>query len=451
PTEQWFIKILDKKKKLIEQGRKVKWHPEFMRKRYENWVNGLEWDWSISRERHFGIPIPVWECKKCNTLKGTSKIILPKEKELPIDPLQTKKKCPKCKKDAVPEIKVLDTWATSSISPQIASSLINHSYDSFDKSKAPKIKIPFSFRNNAHDIIRTWDFYTIVKSLYHENKIPWENMMVSGFVTLKGEKMSKSKGNVIDPKEIMEKYGSDALRFWAASSKLGEDTDYQEKELVTGKKLVNKLLNASKFVFMNLEGFNGKKPKKRVGTDIEFDEEIQHLIKNVTGSFNRYNYSVAKSRTEDFFWRYFTFYIELVKGRIYNEKGDKKLSAQYTLYQSLLTILKLMAPIMPFITEEIYQKHFSKYEKNKSIHLTKWPKSKEDTQSSSYLRMAESLYLMINQERTKNKKSMNSEIILTLESRNIRALNSSGMRDDFKNMVHAKEIKEGKEFNVEFI
>ena len=219
---------------------------------------------------------------------------------------------------------------------------------------------------------------------------------------------------------------------------------YQEKELVTGKKLVNKLLNASKFVFMNLEGFNGKKPKKRVGTDIEFDEEIQHLIKNVTGSFNRYNYSVAKSRTEDFFWRYFTFYIELVKGRIYNEKGDKKLSAQYTLYQSLLTILKLMAPIMPFITEEIYQKHFSKYEKNKSIHLTKWPKSKEDTQSSSYLRMAESLYLMINQERTKNKKSMNSEIILTLESRNIRALNSSGMRDDFKNMVHAKEIKEGK-------
>ncbi|MBU1252647.1 MAG: class I tRNA ligase family protein, partial [Nanoarchaeota archaeon] len=147
PTEQWFVKILDKKKELLTQGRKIKWFPEHMRKRYDNWVNGLEWDWNISRDRHFGIPIPVWYCKDCD------EVILPEEKELPVDPLETKKKCPKCKKDASPEEKVLDTWATSSLTPQIASSLVED-----------KVKIPYSLRPNGHDIIRTWAFYTVVKS-----------------------------------------------------------------------------------------------------------------------------------------------------------------------------------------------------------------------------------------------------------------------------------------------
>ena len=189
-TEQWFIKILDKKKKLIEQGNKINWYPEFMKKRYNNWVNGLEWDWSISRERHFGIPIPVWECKDCG------EVILADEKELPIDPLQTNKKCPKCKKDAIPEEKVLDTWATSSLTPQIAASLINSSHDPFDKSKAPKIHLPFSLRPNAHDIIRTWAFYTIVRALLHEKKIPWRDIVISGVVSLGGEKMSNSIGKI---------------------------------------------------------------------------------------------------------------------------------------------------------------------------------------------------------------------------------------------------------------
>jgi valyl-tRNA synthetase len=431
-TEQWFIKVLDYKKDLIKQGKAVKWHPEFMYKRYENWVKGLEWDWSISRERHYGVPIPVWECKKCN------EIILPKEKDLPVDPLQIKKKCKKCGEYAQGEPRVLDTWATSSVTPQIADALVKD-----------KIGLPFSLRPQAHDIIRTWAFYTILKSYLHEKKIPWENIIVSGYITLGGKKMSKSKETGIQPRDLLEEYGADAIRFWAAGSKLGSDMGYQEKDLVTGKKFVNKLKNAAKFVFMNLEDYDGKKPK-RVGTDIEFEKEIRHLIKNVTGSFDRYNYSVAKSRTEDFFWRYFTFYIELVKGRIYNEKGDKKLSAQYTLYQSLLTILKLMAPIMPFITEDIYQEHLGKFEKEKSIHISEWPKLKKDTQPSSYLRMGESIYSMINQERTKNKKSMNSEIILTLTKKNIRALEDSEMMQDFKNMVHAKEIKTGK-FKVEFI
>ena len=234
-TEQWFIKILDKKKELIKQGNKIKWYPEFMHKRYDNWVNGLEWDWSISRDRYFGVPIPVWECKQCK------EIILPDEKELPVDPLETKKVCLKCQKVAEPEKRVLDTWATSSMTPQIADYLVKG-----------KIGLPFSLRPQAHDIIRTWAFYTIVKAYLHEKEIPWKDIMISGFVTLGGEKMSKSKGNVIDPIKVMDEHGADPLRFAAASSKLGNDLDYQEKDLITGKKFINKLLNSSRFVFMNL-------------------------------------------------------------------------------------------------------------------------------------------------------------------------------------------------------
>jgi valyl-tRNA synthetase len=433
-TEQWFIKILDLKKKLIVQGRKVKWYPEFMRKRYENWVNGLEWDWSISRDRHFGIPIPVWGCKKCG------EIILPREKELPVDPLQTKKKCSKCGEIAEPEKKVLDTWATSSITPQITSSLINN-----------KVKIPYSVRNNAHDIIRTWDFYSITKSYLHEKKVPWENMMVSGFITLKGEKMSKSKGNVIEPQAVMENYGADALRFWAAGSKLGEDLDYREKDLVTGKKFVTKLWNASKFVFMNLKDYKGKKPKKLEKIDELFLTKIKFLVQSVTKAFENYEYSKARAETENFFWKMFADnYLEIVKKRVYNEKGSKRESAQYTLYESLLTILKLIAPIMPFITEEIYQQYYKKREKKKSIHLSEWPEYKVGKGKTNELDLFIELLGKVRREKTKNQKSMKAEIKLDIDKKDKQVLEKEKMLQDFKNVTNANLIKTGK-FKVEFI
>jgi len=434
PTEQWFIKILDKKKELVKQGKKINWHPKFMLKRYENWVNGLEWDWGISRDRHFGVPIPVWECKKCN------KIILPIEKELPVDPLQIKKKCPKCGEDAKPEEKVLDTWATSSLTPQIASSLVKN-----------KVKIPLSLRPQAHDIIRTWAFYTIVKAYLHENKIPWEEIMVSGFVTLGGEKMSKSKGNVIDPKVVIDEYGADALRFWAAGSKLGEDLDYQEKDLITGKRFITKLMNASKFVFMNLEDYKGEKPKKLEKIDELFLKRLDILVKSVTYRFEIYEYSKAKADVEQFFWKMFCDnYLEIVKNRIYKGNGDKKLSAQYTLYKSLLTILKLIAPIMPFITEEIYQIYFRKIEKDKSIHISKWPETK-DLEKGKYdttFRHFCGILTDVRKIKTKKGKAMNTEIILGLEKKVLEKFKD--MLDDLKNVTNAKEIREGK-FKVEFV
>ncbi len=433
PTEQWFIKVLDQKKQLIKQGKKIAWYPKYMSKRYENWVNGLEWDWSISRERHFGVPIPVWECQTCKL------IILPKESELPIDPLETKKQCPTCHKQANPETKVLDTWTTSSLTPQITSNLINN-----------KLTMPYSLRAQSHDIIRTWAFYTIVKSLYHENKIPWNNIMISGFVTLKGQKMSKSKGNVIAPQLALKQYGADALRFWAAGSKLGEDLDYQEKDLITGKKFITKLWNATNFVFMNLKNFKHKKPTKLEPIDKLFLAKLNNLITISTNYFEQYEYSKAKLETEKFFWNLFTSnYLEIIKKRIYHETGNKKLSAQYTLYKSLLTILKLIAPIMPFITEEIYQQYFKKTEKTSSIHLTGWPttdktKAKVNTEELDLFLKTLS---KIRQKKSNAKKPMNSEILLTLPKKDKSKLTS--LLQDLKDVTNSKEIKEGK-FKVTF-
>jgi len=439
PTEQWFIKILDKKKDFIKQGNKINWHPEFMHKRYDNWVNGLEWDWNISRDRHFGVPIPVWECSKCK------EIIIAEEKELPIDPTEVKKKCFKCKAEAKGEEKVLDTWMTSSLSPQLASSLVN------TKDNSKIVKIPFSLRPQAHDIIRTWLFYTVVKSLYHENLVPWQNVIISGFVTLGGEKMSKSKGNSVLPQEVMEKYSADALRFWAAGSKLGEDLDYLENDLISGKKFETKLWNAANFVFMNLTDYNFKKPKKLEKIDELFLNKLNILVKSCTEAYNNYEYARAKLETEKFFWGMFCDnYLEIVKKRIYENKKGKE-SSQYALYSGLLTLLKLIAPIMPFITEEIYQTHFKNNEKDKSIHISSWPqvagsltKDKEDLIFDSFI----NILTKVRQEKSNAKKSMKSEIILTISKEDKKKINE--LLEDLKDVTNAKEIKEG-EFRVEFL
>lgn len=442
PASQWFIKILNKKNIWISQGKSMKWLPDFMYKRYENWVNGLEWDWNISRDRHFGIPIPVWKCKSCG------EVILAGEKELPVDPLKTKKKCSKCKSEAEGEKRVLDTWATSSLTPQIISSLTKN-----------KLKFPLSLRPQAHDIIRTWAFYTIVRSYLNEKVLPWENIMVSGFVTLKGEKMSKSKGNVIDPREVVKNFGSDALRYAAASASLGNDLDYQEKDLVTGQKFVNKLLNASKFVFMNLQDYKGQKPKKLEKIDELFLKLVNSCVFTTTYRFVEYDYARAKFNVEELFWKFFCdIYLEVVKKRIYNEKGDKKISAQYTLYQSLLTILKLTAPIMPFITEEVYQEHFRKIEKDKSIHVSAWPKfdkkqklTEDNWRKSSWANRFFTLTDVVSRVRgkkTENKKPMNAEIILTLDKKSY--IDLGEFFQDLKDVTNAKDIKEG-EFKVEFV
>ena len=348
-------------------------------------------------------------------------------------------KCPKCGKFAEPETRVLDTWATSSLTPQISSSLIGN-----------KIKIPYSLRPQAHDIIRTWAFYTIVKSYFSEKKIPWKDIMVSGFVTLGGQKMSKSRGNVVSPREIMEKYGADAMRFWAAGSRLGEDMDYQEKELIAGKRFINKLFNASKFVFMAVGENKPKKPKKLEPLDDLFLKVLNNCIFLVTSYFEKYEYSRAKSCIDEFFWKMFCDnYLEIIKKRIYQEKENKKLSAQYTLYQSLLTILKMIAPITPFITEEIYQTYYRNHEEKKSIHLCEWPESEKKKSDKEIIKWKKLISVLseVRKIKTENKKPMNSEIVLTLDKNSSEVLKD--LLEDMKNVLNASEVRIGK-FKVEF-
>ncbi|MEK6854877.1 MAG: valine--tRNA ligase [Nanoarchaeota archaeon] len=433
PVEQWFIKILDKKKELIKVGKEINWHPEYMHKRYENWIKGLQWDWSISRDRHFGIPIPVWKCTECD------EIILAGLDELPVDPIQVKKECKKCKKEAEPERKVLDTWATSSLTPKITSLLV-------DK----RVKIPYSLRPQAHDIIRTWAFYTIVKALLHEDKAPWEDIAISGFVTLGGEKMSKSKGNVVRPQEVMKEYGGDALRYWAATSKLGDDMEYLEKDVLTGKKFITKIWNAANFVFMNLE--HQERSPKLVETDRLFLSELNKLIEDSTKAFDKYNYSKVKSDVDGFFWRIFADnYLEIVKNRVYNGTKEEKDSAFFTLYHSFLAIVKMMAPFTPFICEEIYQNHFRKYENGKSVHLEDWPKRigvRELRHDKKTWEKMTEIITKVRQAKSEGKKSMKAEIALTLPKEDMKILHE--VLDDLKSVCNAREINEGK-FRVEIV
>lgn len=367
-TDQWFIKYLDLKDDFIKYGRKINWYPKHMRARYENWILGLKWDWNISRQRHFGVPIPAWHCKKC------SEIVVADEKQLPVDPLVDKplNKCKCGSSEFIPEKDVLDTWATSSLTPDIAIEL-------FKGKSIYKKLYPMSLRPQAHDIITFWLFNTVVKGYFHHKDIPWKNVMISGWaLDPHGKKMSKSKGNVVDPRETIKKYSADALRFWAAGSSLGDDLPFQEKDLVTGQKFITKIWNASKFSFMHLADYDGKKPKNIEVIDAWILSKLSNIVKDSTKFFMNYEYSHTKLATETFFWHSFCDnYLEIIKDRLYNvdKRGkEARASAQYGLYHSLLTILKLMAPITPFITEELYQLYYKKCEKGKSIHITSWPK-----------------------------------------------------------------------------
>jgi valyl-tRNA synthetase len=436
-SRQWFIRYLDLKEKMLSWGEKLNWHPGHMKHRYDNWVKGLQWDWLISNQRHFGVPFPVWYCKKCG------EVILADEKDLPVDPLKDKpgKKCKCGSGEFEPEKDILNTWFTSSMTPQLCTWLIPEMKDKL---------FPMSLRPQAHDIITFWLFNTVFKSNIHFGKNPWKDVIISGFVTLGGEKMSKSKGNVIEPQVVLDKYGADALRFWASGSKLGEDMDYQEKELVAGRKFVTKIWNATKFVFMNLQPV--KKPKKIIETDRLFLSRLNRSIEIATESFSNYEYSKARQEAFQFFWHVFCDnYLEIVKNRVYQGTREEKESAFYTLYQSLLAVLKMMAPITPFICEELYQNYFKKYEKDVSIHLSSWPekvKIKEGKDDSEVLDNLVQILGDVRMAKSKAQKSMKAEIILTLNSEKQKKL--APFLEDFKSVMSVKEMRTG-EFRVEFI
>jgi len=396
----WFIKYLDLRGEFIKLGGEMRWHPDFMRVRYDNWIKGLKWDWCISRQRHYGVPFPVWYCRKCG------EPMLADEGDLPVDPLTDKPKG-KCKcgsKDFEPERDVMDTWATSSMSPQLALQLVKDE-------KTRKRMYPMGLRPQAHDIITFWLFNTVVKSWLHYKTVPWKDIAISGFVLDPyGVKMSKSKGNAIAPEGVIDKCGADALRFWAGGSRLGEDLSYQEKDIVTGQKTMTKLWNASRFLSINIKT-KPAKPKKLAVVDRWILHSLNNLIKDATVHFEGYDYSQTKMGTEGFFWREFCDnYLEMIKYRLY---GGDDASARYTLYVVLLDILKLFAPIIPYITEEIYQEMFAEHEKDVSIHVSPWPEVREefvDEEAFKAGELAKKIIAALRQWKAGQKMALNADV-----------------------------------------
>ncbi len=361
--KQWFIDTINHKEDFLKIGNEIKWYPAHMQNRYNEWVENIMWDWCISRQRYFGVPFPVWYCKDCG------KPVFAKPEDLPVNPLTDKPhidKCPNCNcKQFVPETDVMDTWATSSITP-----LINMKYG--EKDNYEDILKPMSLRANASDIIRTWDFYTIVKSFYHFGQKPWENVMISGFVMAgKGEKISKSKGNSkIEPLEAIDKYSADVVRYWAGTGRLGTDIVYSDETLLRGKKLINKIWNVSKFIEMHLQDYQDKEI-----TDYEYIDKwilgkYAEMEKGFIKYLDEYEVGLALNTLEKFFWNFCDNYIEIVKHRLYRpeEFGEEaRYSGQKTIHTLLYKLLQDFSIFFPFITEEIFQEL---YHETKSIHLT---------------------------------------------------------------------------------
>lgn len=375
--KQWFIDILSHKEEYVEAGRKINWYPAHMQARYTNWVENLEWDWCISRQRYFGVPFPVWYCKSCG------ETMIPEVSELPVNPLhdRPKKRCVCGCNDFEPEKDIMDTWATSSVTPFI-------NLDWYDDQAFKKNGIPMSVRPNAHDIIRTWDFYTIVKSLYHTGMIPWKDVMISGHVMAsKGEKISKRKANSsMEPAELIEEFSADAVRLWASSGSLGNDIVFSEEEFINANKLINKIWNAAKFVIMQLEGFEKKDDNGNTVMLHAFhkDEAVALMLMDQWAicSYNKmlahfekylekYEIGLAIGELEKFFWSYCDDYIEIIKNRVYKPEiygENARKSGLYAAYHTLLGMLKCFAIYIPHVTEEIYQGYFAAHEEAVSIH-----------------------------------------------------------------------------------
>jgi valyl-tRNA synthetase len=372
-ARQWFIRVLDFKDELLATGEQVNWYPDHMRARYRAWVENLNWDWCISRQRYYGVPFPVWYCQKCGEIN------LPDESELPVDPSaqQPSRPCACGSTQFVPEQDILDTWATSSMTPQIVGQ-----YPAGPAQNGLYAKVfPFSLRPQAHEIIRTWAFYTIVKSHFHFKALPWKDVLISGW-GIAGEgmgKISKSRGGgPMPPMEMIEQYSADAVRYWAASTGTGKDAVISEEKIQMGAKLVTKLWNVARFSERFLEGYKPQPANELATRFTPADRWIlartQQLTRRVTGLFANYDYAAAKSETEAFFWGDLADnYLEMCKVRLYAEDHAQREGARFALYHVLLTTLKLFAPLLPYITETIYQGLFAAQEGKASIHISAWP------------------------------------------------------------------------------
>ncbi|MCB0328399.1 MAG: valine--tRNA ligase [Bdellovibrionales bacterium] len=378
PTRQWYVKVLDQKEQLLHFGSQVKWHPEYMYTRYQHWVEGLNQEWCISRQRYFGVPIPVWYPVRTDGTLDYDSPILPKEDQLPIDPTSDTPQGFKEEQRDQPggfsgDPDVMDTWATSALTPQIMS------YWRIDDARH-KLLFPMDLRPQGHDIIRTWAFTTIAKAMLHEGSIPWKHICLSGWILDPDrKKMSKSKGNVVTPGHLLDEYSSDGVRYWAARARLGTDTAFDDKVFGIGRKLVTKIFNASKFVLSQFERLEASPTDYLEGEvsealDQAFLARLSAVVEASTTSYSRFDYAHALQVTEELFWDFCDHYLELVKSRSYAEEDSaERRSALITLSVSLKTFLQLFAPVLPFVTEEVWGASYGRGDD--SIHKSRWPES----------------------------------------------------------------------------
>lgn len=383
-TRQWYIKngARDEalRARLIELGQELNWHPEFMRVRYENWVNGLSGDWLISRQRFFGVPIPVWYPLDQDGNPEFDRVIAARVDQLPVDPSSDTPDGFTADQRGVPggfigEVDVMDTWATSSLTPQLAGGWMRDP-------ELFQMVFPFDLRPQGQDIIRTWLFSTMLRSTLEHGEKPWRNAALSGWILDPDrKKMSKSKGNVVTPAGLLEQHGSDAVRYWAASSKLGVDAAFDPQnpaQIKIGRRLAIKVLNASKFIL----SFGDNIGEVTEPLDLSMLTQLAQVVQEATLAFESYDHARALEVTESFFWTFCDDYLELVKERAYNASGAEQTSAITALRQALSAFLRLLAPFIPFATEEVWS-----WFNESSVHLTSWPQPEELSTSGGEARV----------------------------------------------------------------
>ncbi len=369
-TRQWYIRNgardAELREKLLALGGEIDWHPEFMRVRYENWVNGLTGDWLVSRQRFFGVPIPVWYGLDEQGERDYGRVLTPELSALPVDPSSDVPPGYDASQRGVPggfeaETDVFDTWATSSLTPQLAGGW------SRDE-ELWNLVAPFDVRPQGQDIIRTWLFSTLLRSALEDDRAPWRHAAISGFIVDPDrKKMSKSKGNVVTPADILDKHGSDAVRYWAASSRLGTDAAFDPQnptQIKIGRRLAIKILNAAKFAL----GFEAPADAQVTEPlDLSMLAALDEVVEQATAALDGYDHARALEVSEAFFWTFCDDYLELVKERAYTG-GAAGASAAAALRTALSTLLRLLAPVVSFATEEAWS-----WFQEGSVHNAAWP------------------------------------------------------------------------------
>ena len=491
PTHQWFVRVLDKKEALKAKSKECAWHPEWMAVRMEQWIDGLNQDWCISRQRYFGVPFPVWYVESPVASHQSPAIVVARPEDLPCNPLadvphgyeklealegnRYRARHIASGEEVIitPDADVMDTWATSSISPQLSAKGLGIGDWGLGKELSPQSLIPnpqsrFSklfpadLRPQAHEIIRTWAFYTIVKSHLHNDLIPWNNLMISGWCLAEDKsKMSKSKGNVVTPVALIEEKGTDAVRYWAGTSRLGADTAFSPDVLKIGKKLVTKLWNATQFASIHLHKMADAPLTPASDTAITeiLDQwilsRLAEVVKKSTDAFANYEYADALDATNQFFWADFCDnYLELIKKRVYNENNSftatQQQSAVRALYYCIHTILKLYAPFIPHVTEELFFHIFAaEYAKLGSLHARgTWPTVGDFKECTTALAAGEATKAVLEAVRKAKSDAAKSvkwpvESITAKTPESISAAHLTSVGEDLKGAGNIRELRWG--------